>query len=205
MTCDKLEIIRWVGSIVVPAISGLIGVIIGAWLTGRRDKKQHRLLFIEQQLKEFYSPMLGLRKEIIMRSELRLKIHDAAGAAWQELCEQAKESGDEALGLVSLKRSPEFKKIIDYDNKQLQEELLPAYRQMVELFRTKLWLAESDTQIYYQLLTEFIELWERWLSEAIPSEVMNLLGHTEDQLKPFYKHIQEKHDKLREIIKKGEV
>lgn len=205
MTCAQLEIIRWGISIAIPAIFGLVGVIIGAWLSGRRDKKQRRLLFIEQQLKGFYSPMLGLRREIIMRSELRVKIHDAAGTVWQELCDQAKEIGEDTLGEVSRKRGPEFTKIIDYDNKQLQEELLPAYRQMAELFRNNLWLADPETQKYYQSLIEFIELWDRWLGNAIPAEVFNRLEHTEERLKPFYEHIQKKHDELREKIKKGEV
>lgn len=73
-----LELFRWGISIGVPAASGLCGVIIGAWLSGRREIRQKQHAFIERQLLNFYSPLLGIRSDIQMRSELRVKIHQAA-------------------------------------------------------------------------------------------------------------------------------
>ena len=199
------ELVRWAISISVPALAGLAGVVVGAWLTGRRERNQRRLAFVERQLKDFYSPMLGLRNEIRMRSELRVRIHDAADVVWREFCEQARQVSVEALGQISQTRGPEFTKLIDYENKQLQEELLPAYRQMAKLFRENLWLADPDTREHYQRLIEFIELWDRWLAKSIPGEVIERLGHSEDNLKPFYDHLQRRHDDLRAKIKQGKV
>lgn len=206
VTCDQqcMELIRWSVSISIPAISGLIGVVIGAWLTGRRERSQRRLGFAEGRLKDFYSPMLGLRNEIRMRSELRVRIHDTADAVWRDLCAQAREAGVEALRDISSTRGPEFTKLIEYDNKQLQEELLPAYRQMAKLFRENYWLADPDTRSYYQQLIEFVELWDRWIAKSIPGEVIERLGHSEDKLKAFYEHLQQKHDSLRKKIEDGE-
>jgi hypothetical protein len=108
---QSLELMRWVISIGVPALSGLVGVIIGAWLTGRRERSQRRLAFVEKQLKDFYSPMLGLRNEIRMRGKLRVRIHDAADAVWKELCEQARQVSVEALERLSRTRGPDFTKL----------------------------------------------------------------------------------------------
>ena len=202
---QSVELVRWAISIGVPALAGLAGVVVGAWLTGRRERSQRRIAFVEQQLKDFYSPMLGLRNEIRMRSELRVRIHDTADAVWRELCGHARQVSVETLGDLSRTRGPEFTKLIEYDNKQLQEELLPAYRQMAKLFRENLWLADPDTREHYQHLIEFIELWDRWLAKSIPGEVIERLGHSEENLKPFYDHLRKRHDDLRAKIKQGKV
>ena len=205
MTTDQqsVELVRWGISIGIPALSGLVGVVIGAWLTGRRERSQRRLAFVEEQLKDFYSPILGLRREIRMRSELRVRIHDTAGTVWRELCEEKRQISVDALGEFSIARGPEFEKLIEYDNKQLQEELLPAYRQMVKLFRENLWLADVDTREHYQRLIEFVDLWDRWIAKSIPGEVIERLDHSEENLKPFYDHLQQRHDALRSKIEQG--
>jgi hypothetical protein len=205
VACDQqcVDLIRWAVSITVPAISGLIGVAVGAWLTSRRESGQRRLAFVERKLNDFYSPMLGLRNEIRMRSELRVRIHDTADTVWRELCADARNLSVEALRDISTNRGPEFTKVIEYDNKQLEEELLPAYRQMADLFRENYWLADPDTRSHYQYLIEFVELWDRWMAKSIPGEVLQRIGHTEDNLKPFYEHLRQKHDALRTEIEKG--
>ena len=202
---QSIELVRWGISIGIPALSGLVGVVIGAWLTGRRERSQRRLAFVEKQLKDFYSPILGLRREILMRSELRVRIHDMADTVWRELCEEKRQISVDALGEFSSARGPEFKKLIEYDNKQLQEELLPAYRQMAKLFRENLWLADADTREHYQGLIEFVDLWDRRIAKSIPREVIELLGHSEENLQPFYEHLQQRHDALRGKIEQGKV
>jgi len=199
---QTVELMRWAISIGIPALSGLVGVVIGAWLTGRREQSQRRLAFVEKRLKDFYSPMLGLRNEIRMRGELRVQIHDAANAVWGELCADAR-GVVEALEELSRRRGPDFHKLIEYDNKQLEEELMPAYRRMGQLFRDNLWLADLDTRAHYQKLIEFVELWDRWLAKSIPWEVIERLGHSEESLKPFYDHLRQRHDALRARSEQG--
>ena len=146
---------------------------------------------------------LDFGAEIRMRSELRVRIHDTAGTVWRELCEEKRQISVDALGEFSIARGPEFEKLIEYDNKQLQEELLPAYRQMVKLFRENLWLADVDTREHYQRLIEFVDLWDRWIAKSIPGEVIERLDHSEENLKPFYDHLQQRHDALRSKIEQG--
>ncbi len=198
----RIELFKWTLSLVVPAVSVLSGIVIGAWLTTRRERKQRRLNFVEKQLQDFYSPMLGIRNEIRMRSELRVRIQDASNVEWAKLCARADKS---VAGLRDLEgaRSAEFAKLIEYDNDQLERELVPAYRQMAKLFRDKYFLAGYDTRSHYGQLIEYVELWDRWAAKSIPPEVTMNLGHTEAKLSGFYEHLQEKHDSLRKKLEDG--
>ena len=137
-----------------------------------------------------YSPIAGCRKRIRAKSELRKKISGAAGDSWQELCARY----DAAQQIM---HNPEelfapYKSIIEYDNQQLRDELIPLYRKMLDVFTEKYWLADEDTRAHYQDFLEFVEIWERFLAEALPGEVVRNLGHTEDNLRPFYEHIEQK-------------
>lgn len=198
-----IELVRWGISIGVPAVSGLGGVMLGAWLSGRRETRQRQLGFVERQLRDFYSPLLGIRSEIRMRSELRVRVHSVADAEWRRLCEKKRQIGVEALQKLTNERGKEFTDIITYDNRQLKEELIPAYRKMVNLFRDNMWLAEPETKEFFGLLLEFVELWERWLAKTLPPEVIQSLEHGEESLHLFYDHLQEKHDELREKLERG--
>ena len=203
--CDQqcLELAKWMVPMALPAIAGLVGVAIGAWLPARGERKYRQLAFIEKQLQDFYSKMLGLRNEIRMRGELRTRIHEAANTEWRELIAASRDAGVEATRAVSESRGPEFKLLIDYDNRQFQKELLPAYREMAKLFRENYWLADLDTQSHDENLREFVHVWHRWLEESIPGEVVERLGHSEEKLKPFYPHLVEQHDELRKKVKDG--
>lgn len=93
-----------------------------------------------------------------------------------------------------------YGKIIEYDNNQLREELIPLYRKMLDIFTEKYWLADEDTRAYYQEFLEFVEIWERFLAEALPGEVIRKLGHTEENVLPFYEHVERKLSVLQDEI-----
>jgi hypothetical protein len=199
-----LDITRWPPA-AVAVLVGLAGVIVGAgltaWLAARRDRTQRRLAFIEKQLSEFYSPMVGLRAEIRMFSELRVKLQNEADAAWRDLTDNV-EPGAESQALTA-DRFPKFKALIEHDNSQLNERLMPAYRKMVALFREKLWLAEDETREYYPLLVEFVDIWERWLGGSLPPELIERTGHSEVKLHPFYEHLEVQHARFRRALSNG--
>ena len=141
-----------------------------------------------------------------MKGELRLKIREKADATWKKLCADATQSGGRAaLQRLSDERYPEFERIIEYDNRQLTQELIPAYREMVRLFRENMWLAEKETKGYFGKLLEFVDIWERWLDKSMPTEVLETLNHREEKLQPFYKHLQEIHNRLRKKLAEGDV
>lgn len=162
----------WIPPIIAAAI-GLVGVWVGASLTSRfaarRERSQRKHAFMEKQLSEFYSPMLGLRTEVRTLSELRVRLQNEAGGAWQALCAAIPEGPGKAAALQALtaERYPLFGALIESDNKRFRERLLPCYQKMVELFREKLWLAEQETRTHYAVLVEFVDIWDRWLENSI--------------------------------------
>jgi len=201
----EMQVPPWLVTVLLPAIFGFVGILFGALLSGRRETTHRRYLFRERQLRDLYSPLLGLRSEIRMKSELREKVRAAAHTEWQRLCQEARETADATDSLLKLdrERGPEFKRTFDYDDQQLREDLVPSYRKMLAVFRDNLWLAEPETRSYLGKLSEFVELWERWLAKAVPAEVVQRLGHSEESLRPFYEHLEKKHDELRGRLSRG--
>jgi hypothetical protein len=183
----------------ITALAAFLGVVVGALLTSRRERTQRRLAFTETRLKEFYSPMLGMRKEIRMLSELRLLIDNATIAPSDDSLEEGSR-GSSGLGF---RQKTVYEKQIDYNNKQLREKLLPTYQRMTELFRDKYWLADVDTREFYPELVEYVEIWNRSQANAIVGRVLERLQHAEAKLNPFYEHIQVRHDELRKKIEDG--
>ena len=205
---EPANVINWtlLISSIVTVIAGLGGVWIGALLTSKQQKEQRKLAFIEKQLRYFYSPLLGIRKEIQMLSELQNKISKSADENWRKMCADARErSGDDVRSLRDEidARKDEFMGIIKYSNRQLTERLLPSYRRMVSIFREYYYLADSSTCKHFCPLIEFVDIWDRYLDKSIPHEVGSDLGHSENTLNLFYKEIEELHDKLRMKLNNG--
>jgi len=92
-----MKTIDWIKNIVSQnfwAITGLFGVYIGAWLANRQSHTQRKLDFYEKQLREFYSPLVGIRKEIRILSEFQLAGESASHEWWQKVCEYGKQIKD---------------------------------------------------------------------------------------------------------------
>lgn len=201
-----LELVSWAITIGVPALAGLAGVCIGSVLTARREQKQRRLSFVEKQLQDFYSVLVGVRTDIRMRSEVRAKVQSTASTVWKRLCNEATDQGgSDFLRRLTESRWPVFQRVIEFDNRALEDELLPLYREMVERFRTHYWLAEPDTREYFPELVEFVELWNRAVEDSVPGEVVVELEHSEKRLYPFFNHLTQKHDELREMVRLARV
>ncbi len=195
----------WLVTALLSAIFGFIGILIGEWLSSRRDTAQRRYSFRERQLRDLYSPLLGLRSEIHIKSELREKVRAAAHSEWQRLCQEARDTANppENLRKLSTEKGPELERLFDYDNQQLADDLVPSYHKMLTVLRDNLWLAEPETRSYLGELIEFVELWERLLAKAVPAEIVRRLGHSEESLHPFYEHLEKKHDELRGRLSSG--
>ena len=147
--------------------------------------------------------MLGLRNEVKTHTAFRMRVQNEADAAWRQICADTEHLDVQARQRITTECGPEFKRIIEYDNDKLNEALLPAYRKMLELFRESYWLAEQETRAYYDGLVEFVEVWNRWTDKALPAEVLKRLEHSEDNLAPFYEHIERTHDAICQKLKNG--
>lgn len=175
-------------------VGGLVVYVFGI----RKSFIELRNAFIQKQMSEFYSPIAGYRKRIKAKSEVRKKVSTAANEAWKELCAPYAEAEQPMFNHEEL-YAP-YGKIIKYDNQQLREELMPLYRKILDLFTDKYWLADNDTRTYYQDFLEFVEIWERYLAEALPGDVIQKLEHTEENVLPFYEHVEQKLSILQDEI-----
>jgi hypothetical protein len=81
------------------------------------------------------------------------------------------------------------------------EEIIPSYRKMVELFTLQMHLAEPSTINCFPALLEFVEVWNRWLDESLPSEVLGLLSHTEETLFPFYENLLDNFTRMQDVLR----
>ena len=68
----------------IAAGAGLLGVAIGGFISAHNQKKERRATRIREQLEGFYSPLLGMYKEVRSKSELRTRLHDAGRKAWDK-------------------------------------------------------------------------------------------------------------------------
>ena len=47
---------------------------------------------------------------------------------------------------------------------------------------------------------EFVYVWDKILNGRLPREIAGVIGHTEENLKPFCTHLEQMHDRLRSKI-----
>jgi len=177
----------------ITGATGLLGVLVGALATFHGQKKTRRHEHIKQQLAEFYSPLLSIHHEIRAKSEVRLKVHSLANAAFSEELSSSR-------GML-----PEVKEkydnVLKYSNEQLKQDLIPQYERMVKLYLEKRWLAEPSTLKFDYDLVEYIELWNRFFQASLPHRVLTKLDHSEERLKIFYQDLQVCFDKLSKELK----
>ena len=193
-----MDIFTTIALPLISAASGLGGVFLGAWLSGHNEQRRRKLDFVEKQLQELYSPLLSIRKQVRALSELRVRVATEAAGVWQELCREARErGGPEALKKLSAERSAAFDAITEYENHQWRNELLPCYKQMLQIFQEKFWLAENSTREQFQKLIVYIELWDRALNKTIPGEVVARLNVREVELEPLYEDLEQTFRNLR--------
>lgn len=204
-----IETITWFQRVIsdhFSALTGLFGVYVGSWLTRRQMTIERKLEFYEKQLRELYSPLLGVRKEIQILSEFRLAGEKAQDRWWQDVCNIGKNIKD--ISHAQEYYGQEGKQInsqIEYEYEQLVKKIIPSYREMVNIFKNNYWLAEEETKEHFSTLIKFVETWERHLSGTHNTEVLSQISVSEEKLQPFYGHIEEFHNYLRTNLKAGKV
>jgi hypothetical protein len=87
-----------------------------------------------------------------------------------------------------------------YDNASVSDTLLPAYRQMIIIFREKWSLAEPETRRHLPALVKFVEIWEGHLKGTVSGAASEQLAHSEENLKPLFAHLETTHDRLQRAL-----
>jgi hypothetical protein len=181
----------------LPALTGLGGVWLGGWLTGRLEREKQTRHFLAQQLSEFYGPLVSLRAEIKARAELRLKIETALDGDYTRKMTEAA-YGQVPVSPNEIKEQTQARRsAADEEFEAFKTISMPLYRKMLEIFREELWLAEPGTRDRLPLLIEFVEIWERYLAGTMPADVVGQIKHTERNVHPLYDDLTQVHDRLR--------
>lgn len=194
-TIDLLDNLIDLAKILLPSLITLLSGYLGYQYGIGQFRKQKKLEFVERQIREFYSPMLGCLNQIEAKSAVRYEISKASDTAWKKIVDRHPKPFEDHE-----KYFEPFKKSIDYDNDQLRNELIPLYDKMIKIFSENLELALPETRKWYSKLTQFVELWHRWLDETIPSEVLQEMEHTEERLKPLYKNLEASLENLKKDL-----
>jgi hypothetical protein len=194
-TIDLLNNLIDLAKIVLPSALTLLGGYLGYQYGVGQFKKQKKIEFVERQIREFYSPLIGCLNRIKAKSELRYEISKTSDPAWRKIVAQHPKPF-----LDHEKYFEPFEKAILYDNDQLRNELIPLYDKMVSIFSENYWLAEPETRKWYSELSRFVDLWHRWLDKTIPSEVIQEMDHTEARLKPLYENLDVSLEKLQNTL-----
>lgn len=91
---DRIETSRVLfASIVGALVTNILAFAVQKLLIERRfqkitDQERRNLAFIERQLEEFYSPMIGCLIQIRAKSNLRFKISEISNEVWMEFVDK---------------------------------------------------------------------------------------------------------------------
>jgi hypothetical protein len=86
------------------------------------------------------------------------------------------------------------------ENETLRDILIPTHHEMIKIFRDKMSLAEPETREHFKRLIEFVDVWDKVLEDGLPSLVAPAIGHTQQNLYPFYGHLEKMHERLRSKV-----
>jgi hypothetical protein len=189
-------------SVILPVLAALgvggwIGSLISSWLAARREKAQRAVAFRKEQLEQFYGPLLAMHKEIRARSELRVKLAEAIDTMHMK---DMLDVGPAKVEAASDAHLPTIVANIQDESETFRNVLMPRYREMIDVFREKMWLAQPETREFFKQLVEYVDVWDKILARKLPHVIAAAVGHTEKNLHPFYKHLEEMHDRLRSEI-----
>jgi hypothetical protein len=186
----------WLQAVITFLGGGLVGTMGTHWATSRREAAARRTAFKKQQLEEFYGPLLAKRMELRARSELRVKLQTAV----QEYIQDKSDIGPLG-GYVEVNPQVEVMDAnVQDENETFRDVLMPRYKEMISVFREKGWLAQPETRQFFTDLVEFVDVWDKILGKKLRHAIAARIGHTEKKLHPFYRHIEEVHDRLRSEI-----
>jgi hypothetical protein len=182
----------------IAAVSGLTGVVVGGWITTRSQAQERRQRRLQQQLDEFYGPLIGMRALMQAKGKVREEVTTALTDAWQKICARF-EGNPTALDEVTRARWPEYEQAIEYNDRDLREVLIPTYRAMVDLFVSKIALSEPSTRTHLPELVRYVEGWR----PDLPMEVRREVGANENRLAPFYDDLERQLTSIQAQLTKG--
>lgn len=187
--CNNIpDILKIIIPSLITSVITLSSVFLVYYFGLKQFRKQKKLEFVERQLREFYSPLIGYKLLIRAINKNRDEIYKASDNVYKVLCKTNPNPTE--------KDNIPFDNSIKYDNKQLKEEVMPMYDKMISLIKDNNYLAEPETIKHFDELYKFVDIWHRNLDISISNDVVKELGHTEEKLQPFYDDLEKQQKKL---------
>lgn len=183
-----LDALVWVLKYVAPAF---VAAWIGHYFTARHYRKRKTYEFAQRRLDELYGPLYSCLGQLRADAKLRVAIFRAKDAAWKEKCKR-----ENAPFLDHEEAFEPYAKSIDYENRHFRESVIPLYDEMLEILNEKRHLTYPSTLRFYDSFYRFVQLWHRWLDNAIPREAIERIEVPEEKLQPFYSEIETRHAAL---------
>jgi hypothetical protein len=198
MIAPTPEPTHW-AQLLVPALSGLAGTLVGGWIATRNQGKDRRHRRYEEQLR-FYAELLSIRKVIRAKSELRQRLHSMLHESWNDDPRAMEQFRTPFMEDLHKRRGEEYDKLFEYSNDQLRNELIPLYRKMIDVWVANMGQAEESTQKYFSTLVDFVEIWNRFLHGSLPQGVVRQSTDQEKTLYPLYDDIEQQVARLRKEL-----
>lgn len=197
-----------VGGWFLGVVTGSVGgTLISAMLTARREETKRRLEWCSKQLSEFYAPMHAIRREILAVSNFRVKVQ---GSSQKRMYEKQNLADKETMGYESYaKYIHQVTEVYTADMPHFKERyddiLRPLYLRMRDLFRDKLQYADADTLKFYDTFISYMETQEIIGKVNLPIDVVQDIRTWENEIHPFYDHLESKVLTLSEAVRTGGV
>jgi hypothetical protein len=192
----------WAQLLISAAASGLLGASVGGWIANHNQNKERRHRRYREQL-GFYAELLSIRKLILAKTELRVKLSNAAHHGWKEEISQTGDNPSSPLRAdLYARREDEYDRLENYSNKQVKEEIVPLYRKMLDYWIANMAQAEPSTQKHFTAFVEYVEIWNRFLQNSLPATVLKEITHKEKKLYPLYEDIEANVERLRKELLK---
>ena len=140
---------------------------------------------------------MTLCKQLAARREHRQSIERAINKVWERLAPEMRRVGVDDQKIAQL-LADQLNALTEDDKKYLGEVFLPDFREMLRLFREKMWLAEPSTVPHFGTIVEYVDAWELSLQGVINGAVaIELQRPTDAKLRQFYTDLEATYDRLR--------
>lgn len=191
MNKEIIQLLIKIRPFVMGGVALLITNLLTYFFTVKHFKNQKYHEFDQKRFDEFYGPMIGIVKQIRANVTTRLKVFEAEGQAWKEIC-----ANQPRPFLEHKKYFEPYKNGILYENERFKKEDLPSYDKMLKIFKDKMYLVYPSTKKWFEQFSQYVDHWHR----PIPREALMKLNISEGPLLEFYKDIEECADNLREKL-----
>jgi len=188
---NYLSILNSAWTSLVPVIC----IIIGYFLSTYQKTSDRKIEYIYHQINDFYNPIVSCISKIENISSVTRELSLTASEGWKKLHERSPQpfyNHDEAF--------KPFEALIEYDKNQFLKEIMPLYKDILDIFTKNYYLADDKSKEFYGEYLKFIEIWNRHLTSPLPDDVYEIIIKNWPNTDLFFNHIKKQLNSLTKKI-----